>query len=105
MRKDMTAAQGRLADYMSDLSEEAYCAAWMDGLEFALWEALTGELQEYGRLPITQEHRDKLGELSNACGGWIVYDDRTGETWVSTDEWRTRFSAGRPPLASTVDDG
>jgi hypothetical protein len=39
-------AQRQLADYMSDLSEEAYSAGWMNGLEYALWDALTGRLEE-----------------------------------------------------------
>ena len=29
-----------LADYMSELSEDAFSARWMDGLEFELWSAL-----------------------------------------------------------------
>ena len=30
----------KLMVYMSELSEEAYRAGWMDGLEFALWMAV-----------------------------------------------------------------
>jgi hypothetical protein len=29
-----------LAQYMSDLSEDAWHAGWMDGIEFALWDAV-----------------------------------------------------------------
>ena len=38
MLRDLTPPQRQLADFMSDLSENAYCAGWMSGLEYALWE-------------------------------------------------------------------
>jgi hypothetical protein len=78
---------------MSDLSEEAYYAGWMDGLEYALWEAVTGVRREYGRLALTEAHRAHLRELSDNCGGWIVFDDDTEKTWVPLAEWKKRFSA------------
>jgi hypothetical protein len=42
MLRDLTPAQLELAEYMSDLSEEAYCAGWMRDLEYALWDAAYG---------------------------------------------------------------
>jgi hypothetical protein len=42
MLSDLTPDQRALARYMSDLSEEAYCAGWMSGLEYALWDGLIG---------------------------------------------------------------
>ena len=80
---------------MSDLSEEAYCAGWMQGLEYALWEVVVGERGEYGRLVMSLEHRTRLRALSVACGGWIVFDDETEETWIATAEWEQRFLAWR----------
>ena len=77
---------------MSDLSEEAYYAGWMDGLEYALWEAVLGVRREYGRLALTETHRARLRELSNSCGGWIVFDEATEETWLPLEEWEKRFS-------------
>ena len=101
----MTPSQRNLADYMSELSEEAWRAGWMDGLEFALWEVMLGERQEYGCLAITPDHRTRLRLFSEECGGWIVYLDSLGETWVPLDDWKTRFSAAQPPFAPEVDDG
>jgi hypothetical protein len=46
MLADLSPDQRRLADYMSELSESAYCAGWMEGLEFALWEAVQGQRKE-----------------------------------------------------------
>ena len=39
-----------LIDYISDLSEEAYCAAWMDAVECALWRRVTDGPGRYGQL-------------------------------------------------------
>ncbi len=95
MLRDLTTDQRRLADFMSDLSEQAYCAGWMDGLEYALWEALVGTRREYGRLDLSDTQRMRLRELSEACGGWIVFDDDNEETWLPRVEWEERFSAQR----------
>ncbi|MBI5071035.1 MAG: hypothetical protein HZB56_22690 [Deltaproteobacteria bacterium] len=80
-----------LADFMSELSEEAYSAGWMDGLEFDLWKALIGGPRTYGRLEITDEQLARLSELSEAAKGWIVFDDVEEETLVPLDEWKQRF--------------
>jgi hypothetical protein len=80
-----------LADFMSELSEEAYCAGWMDGLEFALWRALIGGPRTYGRLEITDQQLTRLRELSEAARGWIVFDDAEEETLVPLGEWKQRF--------------
>lgn len=81
-----------LTDYMSELSEAAYSAAWMQGLEFALWKAVTEGSGHYGRLHITADHISKLRKLSDACGGWIVFDAETEETLVDLGEWRKIYS-------------
>jgi hypothetical protein len=88
---DLNAAQHALAQYMSELSEEAYCAGWTNGLEDALWEVVLGERREYGQSTFTDEHAVELRRLSEACGGWIVFDGSREETWVSLSAWQTRF--------------
>ena len=77
---------------MSYLSEEAYLAAWMKDLEFALWHAVVTGPQQHGRLPIEQTHIDELRRLSNACEGWVYFDDKTGETWMPLDEWQAKYA-------------
>lgn len=92
MLADLSSEQRQLAEFMSELSEEAYYAGWMVGLEYALWEALLDGRSAYGRLELTDDHRARLRELSDACGGWIVFDEHSEETWVPTSEWRRRFA-------------
>ncbi|MDX2111702.1 MAG: hypothetical protein SFY80_15830 [Verrucomicrobiota bacterium] len=81
-----------LTDYMSELSEAAYFAGWMQGLEFALWRAVTEGPRRYGHLDITADHISKLRALSDVCGGWIVFDDETEETLIGLGEWRKLYA-------------
>lgn len=56
----LSTPQRALADYMSELSEEAYCAGWMDDLEFSLWRIVTDGSGRYGSMEITEKHVSKL---------------------------------------------
>lgn len=88
----MTPEARALADYMSELSEQAYYAGWMLELEYELWQALTNGPRKYGRLQVTGSHIAQLLRLSNAAGGWISFDSVHGESFVKLDEWRVQFS-------------
>ena len=55
MLSELTPDQRALAEAMSDLSEAAYCAAWMIGLECALWGLLASGETRYGRATLTKE--------------------------------------------------
>jgi hypothetical protein len=91
MLRDLEPSQRRLADFMSELSEAACCAGWMEGLEFALWESLLGERTGYGSLVVTDACRARLRRLSEDCGGWVIFDDETEETWLALGDWQVRF--------------
>lgn len=99
MLSDLTPEQRALADYMSELSEDAYCAGWMNGLEHALWLAVTAGPVPYGLLDLSPEQVERLRHLSTACGGWIRYDEQTEETFVALNDWIARYyrrPRGRP---------
>ena len=80
-----------LAEYMSELSEQAYYAGWMRDLEFELWDAVVNGPREYGRLLITEEHIGELRRLSEAARGWIVFDDKHEEILLPIKKWMERF--------------
>ncbi len=82
-----------LAEYMSELSEQAYYAGWMRGLEFELWDAAVNGRREYGRLSITDEHISELRRLSEAAHGWIVFDEKREEILLPMKKWKERFEA------------
>lgn len=87
----MSPEAAQLAQYMSDLSEEAYCAGWMQDLEYDLWTAVVRGSRPYGRLQISDEQIAHLGRLSAECSGWIYFDDTTGETWIPLNRWRSKY--------------
>ena len=99
---ELTKSQRALAHFMSELSEEAYCAGWMDGLEYALWHAVATGPREYGRLKITEDHIDRLKSLSSKCRGWILFDEKKEETFVSLEEWTRIYHQN---IAARLTDG
>ncbi len=55
-------------------------------LEYVLWSALIDGPRKYGCLEITVEQIARLKELSDASGGWIMFEDEKGETFVLQDK-------------------
>ncbi len=82
----------QLMTYMSEPSERAYSAGWMEHLEYVLWHAIINGPMRYGRLEITSGEIDELQRLRHACGGWIYFDDTSGETWLPIQEWQDLFT-------------
>lgn len=93
MLSDLEPDQRALAEFMSDLSERAWCAGWQTGLEHALWRAVVSGPTRYGRLDITHDHIANLRTLSERCCGWICFDDLREETWVPFEEWQRLHAA------------
>jgi hypothetical protein len=75
----------------------------MLGLEYVLWNAVNDGPRKYGRLEIAVEHIAKLKELSDACGGWIMFDDEKGETFVPLDEWLRIYELNRNRSSDLVE--
>ena len=88
MLRDLSSQQRELAEFMSSISERLYRAGWIDGLEFQLWRTASEERAELGQPEITKEEVRRLQELSARCGGWIVFDDESEETFVPLPEWQ-----------------
>jgi len=80
--KDARASE-LLLSRMQRISESEWAAGWMTGLEYVLWEALSGEPPTH---QFYAEDLTELRELSEACGGWWVWND--GTCFVSLGEWR-----------------
>ncbi len=56
----------------------------------------------YGQLDLTVDHIAQLQRLSEACGGWIVFDDDQEETFVPIDRWRNIYRVRPRQLAARV---
>lgn len=83
-------AARQLAELMSSISEDHFCAGWMSGTEHRLWQMVEGGDREWMG-PVEESEVAQLKALSDKCGGWIVYGDG-GEEFVSIEEWRRRSS-------------
>ena len=107
MLSSLNENQLALAEAMGSLSEAAHHAGWMEGLEFDLWRAVVDGPRRYGRLDVTADHVAHLRGLSQACGGWIVFDRDKEETFVPIDRWldiyRERMT--EPPACKAARSG
>ena len=95
MRRDLNEDQLKLADLMSNISEDGYSAGWMEDLEFNLWDALNGGEKKYGRHIITSSQLEELKFLSQMCGCWIIFNGEQEETAIDIEEWRKIFIDAR----------
>jgi hypothetical protein len=91
MYSELTDNQKKLADFMSDISEEAYHAGWMMNLEFVLWDAAINGERKYGQHIITQAEIDSLIQFATENDCWIYFDDKTEETSIPLNQWRKKF--------------
>lgn len=88
----MSAQWRDLAGYMSDISERAYCAEWIENLEYYLWRILLGGEPRFGQTVVTDEEVNTLRRLSEAAGGWVRFGDQ-GEEFVPAAQWPALYRA------------
>jgi hypothetical protein len=94
--KDLNKEQKALCLLMSDISEEAWCAGWMNGLEYALWYIMLHGPAKYGWKVINGDTIQQLKNLSEQEECWITFDQVTQETAVSLSEWEAMFQVANP---------
>jgi hypothetical protein len=94
MDTGFTIAQEDLHEFMSKLSERCYCAGWLIGTEFRLWEYMTDAEDDgdWGYYRLFSEDRQALESLSQKAEGWVY--------WASAEQGRT---FGGPAFATFVD--
>lgn len=96
--KRLTPDQAKLAQLMSDISEECWCAGWCTGTEYRLWQAMVDpeDHRHWGQDIISDEAIEHLRKLSTAVMGWIVYGD-DGEQWMPLAQWMSLYEAAPGP--------
>jgi hypothetical protein len=92
----LTKEQQALMLLMSDISEEAWCAGWMEDLEYVLWYAVLHGPIKYGFEVIDIQIIEQLKDLASKTGCWIIYDDNTRETAIPLVEWQKMFEQANP---------
>jgi len=60
----------------------------MQGIEREVWSAM--HRPGFGGLPLslTAKEVQQLYAMSAECGGWIIFDDVHGESFVPIKEWK-----------------
>ena len=100
----LSESQQALADAMSDTSELCYCARWMSMTEYRLWRFMSDPSDDgdWGNVPIPEETRGDLRELSQKAGGWIYWRDSAdippedhGPVFIATAEWLKVYETWR----------
>ena len=81
---------GLLRNVMSEISEEHWCASWLGGLEYILWDAVTGKRNDI----CSSDEIEQLKYLTEKCGGWIVWDKQAiNKKFVPIEEWLRLYEA------------
>ena len=82
-----------LADLMSEISEDQWCAGWLDGAEYSLWSMVDGGETDWGFGKVDPSSVALLRRLSESCGGWIVWTDDRCERWIPMSEWLPMYES------------
>lgn len=93
MSEGLTPQQTELYELMSEISEECYCAGWMNGNEFRLWRAVIDPTDDrwYGMAEIEVAQVERLRALSTGIGGWIVWFDDQDDPDLPPAQWGPRY--------------
>ena len=88
-------AQIGLYALMAGISEFCWCAGWMSGLEFDLWDAVEKGGKPYGQECVTERQARLLRDLADECDGWWVRTVDHEPAFIHLDEWRQRLATLR----------
>ena len=83
--------QCELRDVMNGISEDCYCAGWMIGLEYAIWNALQSGDRKYGMGEIDENELERCRVLSSELDGWIIWIDDLEIDDLPVNEWGPYF--------------
>lgn len=70
---------------MENISEDWYCAGWMCGLEFMLWEMVTAGGAKPG---MSKEECDEFLQLAHDAGGCYEFDNKL----TPLPEWEAKYA-------------
>ena len=83
-----------LSMLMSEISEEAYCASWEAGAEYAIWDVVQGVSSDFRwKDSISTDQMIMLRELSAELGGWLVFDESSDDyvRLAPMEEWKRAY--------------
>ena len=85
----------QLAELMINLSIKHYNQEWAFGLEYELWNEITGN-QDL----LSDNEIQKLHETAEWCGGWIVMayggEGKENLEFIELDDWKIKYRKNKP---------
>lgn len=83
--------QRLLLNYISEISEEYFCAGWQDSIEFLLWDLFQQDYKdikehEFWR-KIDQQELEDMRFLAEATNCWAIWDEEKEEMTIPLDQW------------------
>lgn len=71
---------------MAQMSEDYWCASWLSGIEYQLWDCVQGLSDNF------PQQAAQAQWLSEKCRGWVMWDDASGGSrFVRLREWERLF--------------
>jgi len=95
MDKKLTEDQQGVAELISLISEEHYCAGWLMSIEFELWDYVAGVSSPKSPLGLHPPNSGLIKLLkygSEMIGGWIRHTDADGRVFVPLDQWEELYA-------------
>ena len=91
---ELTPEQRVLAEAMSDVSERAYCAGWMQDTEYEVWRLLhDGGGWGWAEAEYLAPEVEAVRAAFERAGCWIVWDDEHEEQPVTLEKWQPMYEA------------
>jgi hypothetical protein len=79
-----------LYELMSDISEECWCAGWMSGTEYRLWQLVEGDPdRSWGMEKVSHGNIQLLKDLRDRSKGWWKWDENP--EFIGLDQWQKEF--------------
>lgn len=90
--------QRLLLNYISELSEEYYCAGWLDSIEFQLWDLLQQNYEDiikvdFWRKRVDKEELQDMRFLAQTTNCWAIWDEEKEEMTIPLDQWIPKYES------------
>ena len=79
-----------LYEFLSKISQREFCATWMQGIEYMVWDAAKegGTSGPSAHIDLSAEEAAFAMKLSSDIGGWLFWEDSADEPqFITMSDW------------------
>ena len=77
---------------INEINEEMYCAQWMIGCEYPIWQLVQDPNIESGNWQIEAEILTGLRALSTLLGGWLHWPESCDSVqFIEIEDWLIKY--------------